>query len=262
MKRLAIVTSLTLGFLLASALLAEDQPTDAPAQPAVDPATDAALQAMMNPPQAPEVSDADISYTFGFLVGNQMRGDGIQIADADQFNAGLNAGLGQTQPRLNPQQINAALQTYGQKLQAASAHNKQAGQDFLAQNASNEGVTTTASGLQIKTLQEGTGDTPRTGDIVTVHYQGRLIDGTVFDQSEENAPLVWDPRQFNLIPGWAEGVLLMKEGGEYELYVPSDLAYGDRANGQIPGGSTLIFKMTLVETQTPDPQDPATAPAE
>jgi FKBP-type peptidyl-prolyl cis-trans isomerase len=148
----------------------------------------------------------------------------------------------QLQQRL--QQIMMQKQMEAQ--QAASAPNKKKGAEFLAKNKEKEGVTETASGLQYEVIKEGSGAKPKASDKVKVHYHGTLIDGTVFDSSVEKG----EPIDFKLnqvIPGWTEGVQLMSVGSKYKFYIPSDLAYGDRDSGKIPGGSTLIFEVELLD---------------
>ena len=120
------------------------------------------------------------------------------------------------------------------------------GREFLEENAKNDSVTVTESGLQYMVLKEGTGAKPGPTDEVTVHYTGRLLDGTVFDSSVDRG----EPIEFNLnevIPGWTEGLQLMEEGSKYMLYIPYDLGYGEQAVGSIPPGSTLIFEVELLE---------------
>jgi FKBP-type peptidyl-prolyl cis-trans isomerase FklB len=132
------------------------------------------------------------------------------------------------------------------KQMKAAVPNKEAGTAFLAENKKKEGVIETASGLQYKVIKEGTGKKPTAEDVVTVHYEGKLLDNTIFDSSYDRK----EPATFPLngvIKGWTEGLQLMKEGGIYELYIPSDLAYGDMGNQGIPGGSTLIFKVELIK---------------
>jgi FKBP-type peptidyl-prolyl cis-trans isomerase FklB len=133
------------------------------------------------------------------------------------------------------------------KMEASAAPNKAAGAQFLAENKTKEGVTETASGLQYKIIKAGTGKTPTVTDKVTVHYEGKLLDGTVFDSSYGKDPISFPLN--GVIKGWTEGLQLMKEGGTSELYIPSDLAYGDQGNPSIPGGSTLIFKVELIKVE-------------
>jgi FKBP-type peptidyl-prolyl cis-trans isomerase len=128
----------------------------------------------------------------------------------------------------------------------AALENKQKGQDFLAANKQEEGVITTDSGLQYKVLQSGTGQQhPKATDTVKVHYHGTLLDGTVFDSSVERG----EPIEFGLhqvIKGWTEGLQLMVVGEKTRLFIPSELAYGNRAAGAIKPGSTLIFDVELL----------------
>ena len=135
-----------------------------------------------------------------------------------------------------------------EKMTKASEPNKQAGLQYLENNKKQPGVTQTQSGLQYKVIKEGKGKTPTANDQVTVNYEGKLLDGTVFDSSFERGKPATFPVT-GVIPGWTEGLQLMKEGGSYELYVPSDLAYGDQGTQGIPGGSTLIFKVDLIKVE-------------
>ncbi len=135
-----------------------------------------------------------------------------------------------------------------EKMTKASEPNKQAGLKYLEENKKQPGVTQTQSGLQYKVIKEGNGKTPTANNQVTVNYEGKLLDGTVFDSSFERGKPATFPVT-GVIPGWTEGLQLMKEGGSYELYIPSDLAYGDQGTQGIPGGSTLIFKVDLIKVE-------------
>ena len=138
-----------------------------------------------------------------------------------------------------------ATPDYGQQIK----DNKELGREFLEQNAKNDSVVQTKSGLQYMVLKEGTGAKPGPTDMVTVHYTGRLLDGTVFDSSVERG----EPATFPLdkvIPGWTEGLQLMSEGSEYRLFIPSELAYGSKGAGdQILPNSTLIFDVQLLKVE-------------
>ena len=118
--------------------------------------------------------------------------------------------------------------------------------EFLNKNKNKEGVKTTDSGLQYKVIKEGQGKSPGAASTVEVHYQGTLIDGTEFDSSYKRNETAKFPLN-RVIPGWTEGLQLMKEGAVYEFYIPSDLAYGNRDLPKIPAGSTLIFKVELIK---------------
>lgn len=132
---------------------------------------------------------------------------------------------------------------YGQRIK----DNKTVGREFMEQNAKNDSVVQTASGLQYMVLKEGTGAKPAAEDTVTVHYTGKLLDGTVFDSSVERG----EPATFSLnsvIPGWTEGLQLMSEGSQYRLFIPSELAYGSKGAGdKILPNSTLIFDVELIK---------------
>jgi FKBP-type peptidyl-prolyl cis-trans isomerase len=123
------------------------------------------------------------------------------------------------------------------------------GQQFLKENATKEGVQASASGLQHKVLREGTGKQPKVTDTVEVHYEGRLIDGTVFDSSYQRGETIEFPLD-GVIAGWTEGVALMKEGAKYQLYIPSELAYGSYGAGSDIGpDETLIFDVELIKVR-------------
>ena len=126
------------------------------------------------------------------------------------------------------------------------AKNTKLGEEFLAANKLKEGVIETQSGLQYKVIKEGSGDSPDDNDMVSVHYTGTLIDGTVFDSSRERG----EPLEFpvnGVIAGWTEALKMMKPGSQYMLYIPARLAYGDKKTGPIPEGSTLVFDVELLE---------------
>ena len=133
---------------------------------------------------------------------------------------------------------------YGQQIK----DNKTLGREFMEQNAKNDSVTQTTSGLQYMVLKEGTGAKPSAEDTVTVHYTGKLLDGTVFDSSVERG----EPATFavgQVIPGWVEGLQLMREGAAYRLFIPSNLAYGPHGTGPIQPNSTLIFDVQLLKVE-------------
>jgi peptidylprolyl isomerase len=127
--------------------------------------------------------------------------------------------------------------------------NHEQGSAFLADNAQKEGVKTTASGLQYLVLQQGSGDRhPTATSTVRVHYHGTLVNGTVFDSSVERGETISFPLN-RVIPGWTEGVQLMKVGDKFRFFIPSGLGYGNRSAGKIPAGSVLIFDVELFEIQ-------------
>lgn len=149
--------------------------------------------------------------------------------------------------------VDAADQLFKQKHQenqaARAARLSQAGRDFLAQNGTKEGVITTASGLQYKILVKGEGDIPQPTDKVKVHYEGRLIDGTVFDASSKHGNEPASFRADQVIRGWTEALTMMPVGSKWQLYIPQELGYGERQVGQIPAYATLIFDVELVDIE-------------
>ncbi len=188
------------------------------------------------------------SYAIGHNVGDGMSRDGIEL-DYDAFVQGIKDAYAGTNKFTDEQmqQIFADLQADMQaKKQSASAAEIAKGAKFLEENKKNPGVKETASGLQYMVLQEGKGEHPTASSRVTVHYTGKLLDGTVFDSSvERGEPITFGLNQ--VIPGWTEGLQLMTPGSKYRLFIPYNLAYGEQgAGGMIPGGATLIFDVELI----------------
>lgn len=159
------------------------------------------------------------------------------------------------QPTLQPEEYRRVMQEFQAKLQEASQKqaeeagkaNIEAEKQFLAENAKKDGIIMTMSGLQYQVLQEGSGDSPKATDIVTVHYEGKLLSGQVFDSSYKRG----EPTEFpinQVIPGWTEALQLMKRGSKYRLFIPSSLAYGAHGAGEvIAPHSTLIFDVELLD---------------
>ena len=200
-----------------------------------------------------------LGYAYGVMFGTQYSNftdSGVVVPgktmEIDNFLAGFITAMKKDSANLKmtPEDAEAFLRTFQMKLQqemqekaeAELAEAKTKGADFMANNANKEGVVTLESGLQIETLTEGTGAQPSVDDKVLVNYVGTLIDGTQFDAN--------DSIEFNLngvVKGFSEGISNMKEGGSAIITMPSDMAYGDRAMGNIPGGSTLQFKVDLLK---------------
>lgn len=192
-----------------------------------------------------------VSYAYGFLIGQQMKELGT--VDLEILKKGLDDQFTEKQ-LLEPQQAQAIMkraQQERQRAQKAEAavmlkKNKEAEKQFFAKNKALPGVGATPSGLQYKVLKEGTGDRPTATDRVKVHYVGKLLDGTEFDSSIRRGK----PAEFGLsqvIKGWTEGLQLMKVGGKYMFFIPSDLAYGSGGQRGIPPGATLVFEVELLE---------------
>lgn len=197
-----------------------------------------------------------LSYALGLNMGLQFQNmnlDGKLVIE--DFAAAVGDIMQGRQPKVSVDEAQTILSTFFENLekeqQAAAAEAGKAakadGEKFLAENAKKAGVTVTKSGLQYEVITEGTGRSPKATDTVRCHYHGTLIDGTVFDSSyQRNAPADFGLNQ--VIPGWTEGVQLMKEGAKYRFYIPYNLAYGEHgAPGAIPPYAALIFDVELIK---------------
>jgi FKBP-type peptidyl-prolyl cis-trans isomerase FkpA len=190
-----------------------------------------------------------ISYALGYEVAHQTPPE----LDVNSFVAGIRDGHARAQPAYTEEQLQQAYEQFQKDMQeqqaAATSQAKSTSDAFLTENKTKPGVQTTASGLQYKITQEGTGKSPTANSVVKVHYTGKLVDGTVFDSSVERG----EPIEFPLnqvIAGWTEGLQLMKEGSKATLYIPSQLGYGEQgASGMIPPNSTLIFDVELIQVK-------------
>lgn len=190
-----------------------------------------------------------VSYAIGVNFGTQVKHDNVKL-DMDAFKQGVIDGMA-GQNKFTDQQMQEIFMQFQQEMQAkqANAANeaKAAGLKFLEENKKNSDVKVTESGLQYKVITMGTGEKPSATSKVTVKYKGTLIDGTVFDSTDNNGG---EPISFGLnqvIRGWTEGLQLMPVGSKFIFYIPSDLAYGDQGAGNvIPGGATLIFEIELL----------------
>jgi FKBP-type peptidyl-prolyl cis-trans isomerase len=234
-----------------------------PAAPAQKPA---AAQPAPAPSQAgkPESVDDRASYVIGYNLGRTLKQNDVK-ANTDLIIKGLMSGLAGEKGILTDEEMQATMQTFQQQVVAAQQakqkvvgeKNKTEGETFLAKNKTRAGVKTTASGLQYEVEKEGTGPNPKATDTVTVNYKGTLMDGTTFDSSYDRG----QPATFVLnqvIPGWTEGVQLMKPGGKYKFYIPSSLGYGEQGAGGVIGpNAPLVFEVELVSIGKPE-VEPAT----
>lgn len=194
-----------------------------------------------------------VSYIIGSNIGRQMKQDGLDL-DVNTLMRGLNDGMLDAKSPFTEQEVTQIMtqfqqimqQQQAQKANAVGDKNKQEGAAFLAQNKAAEGVKVLPSGLQYKVLKAGTGATPKATDQVTTHYRGTLINGTVFDSSYDRGQPATFPVN-GVIKGWTEALQLMKVGDKWQLFVPSELAYGERGAGADIGPSAvLIFEVELL----------------
>jgi FKBP-type peptidyl-prolyl cis-trans isomerase FklB len=194
-----------------------------------------------------------LSYTIGADLGKNFHSQEIDI-NTKAFVAGLEDAMDENKLQLSDEQMKSVLKDFQQKLIAkrlaaykkAAEENKKAGEKFLKENKKKSGVKTTDSGLQYKVLEKGQGKSPNKSDEVTVEYTGKLLNGTVFDSTEKSGkPATFKVNQ--VIPGWTEALLMMKQGATWEIYVPAKLAYGERGvGGPIGPNETLVFKVHLL----------------
>ena len=189
-----------------------------------------------------------LSYALGLSMGHNFLGSGIKSLNVEDFAKGVEAVYKQEKPEISFDEAKKIINEFFSNLQDEIAEtNKQAGKEFLAENAKRSGVVVLPSGLQYEVLAEGKGRKPKATDKVQCHYHGTLIDGQVFDSSiQRGTPAVFGVNQ--VIPGWVEALQLMPEGSRWKLYIPSDLAYGEQgAGGSIPANATLIFVVELIK---------------
>lgn len=189
-----------------------------------------------------------LSYAMGVSVGQYLKAMGVANLNYTLLNKAIDQSLKNTTTYLNPEQANGVMEnTARAKSTNAAKAEKEKGRQFLLQNEKKAGVTKTASGLQYEILAAGTGPKPTSKDTILVHYAGKLINGNEFDSSYKRGQPISIPVS-GVIPGWTEAVQLMPTGSKWRLFIPSGLGYGDSGAGpDIPGGSTLIFEVELLE---------------
>jgi len=208
-----------------------------------------------------------VSYSIGLDIGLTFKKQKMDL-NPEAMTAGLKDALSGNKPLLTEDQVKETMTAFSKEMtEKQTAANKEAagkntavGEKFLAENKTKEGVKTTASGLQYKVVKDGNGPTPKDTDTVVVNYRGTLVDGTEFDSSYKRG----EPATFpvnRVIKGWTEALQLMKVGSKYQLFIPSNLAYGERGPSQEIGpNSTLIFDVELLSIKAPG-SSPAEAKA-
>lgn len=187
-----------------------------------------------------------ISYALGSLIGQDLKNGGFTELNYKVMNAGMQRAIAGDSLLLSKEQSNAVLQRAAMaEMKRKTAENVKLNTAFLEKNKTAPGVVTTQSGLQYKIIKPGTGSKPTADQKVKVHYTGKLLDGKVFDSSvERGEPAVFGVSQ--VIPGWVEALQLMTVGSQWEIYIPSNLAYGEHGTQGIPGNSLLIFEVELL----------------
>lgn len=193
------------------------------------------------------------SYAIGVDLAHNLRSQGIEL-DVSTFLQGLEDALKQQKLKLTNEQMAEAIETFSRnleekkqaKLQTAAKTNAQRGKEFLAQNKSKPNIIRLESGLQYRIIEPGKGNTPTENDVIIAHYRGTLIDGTEFDSSfSRGTPIEF--KLNNVIPGWQEALKRMSPGAKWEIFVPAELAYGERGAGNIIGpNETLIFEIHFI----------------
>lgn len=196
-----------------------------------------------------------ISYALGLSMGNNFKASGINEINVEDFADGVAAVFYGSQPKMTYDEAKEVIRQYFSEMESRQKEeasklaeiNEKAGKEFLEENGKRAEVKTTPSGLQYEVLKEGDGVQPAASDQVEVHYTGKLIDGTVFDSSEERGvPATFGVTQ--VIPGWVEALQLMKAGSRWRLFIPSQLAYGPNGAGGVIGpNATLIFDVELLK---------------
>ncbi len=244
MKTVALLLASALASAVSAQALAQAAPSPAPAPP------------MPAPPKGLESSQAQASYAIGLNLGAALHRDSVDV-DAGIVMQGFQDGLSGATPKLSPEAMRAAVTQLQAVVQARrqekaaklSEANKAQGAAFLKANAAKAGVVTLPSGLQYEILKAGTGPKPKADDEVLCQYRGTLLDGTEFDSSYKRG----EPASFTVngvIKGWTEALQLMPVGSKWKLFVPADLAYGERGAGSDIGpNAVLIFEVELVSIQ-------------
>ncbi|WP_346796819.1 FKBP-type peptidyl-prolyl cis-trans isomerase [Halomonas sp. Bachu 37] len=204
---------------------------------------------------APETEQERLAYSLGVTLGESMKAD-MDDLDIDTFTQGMRDVFEDNEIALDEEQMTEALMAFQQRsmeAQQAQAQeqaqaNQREGEAFLAENAERDEVTETESGLQYEVIESGDGATPGAEDTVEVNYEGMLLDGTVFDSSfERGKPVSFQVSQ--VIEGWQEALQLMSVGDSWMIYIPADLAYGERGQGPIGPNETLTFRVELLDVE-------------
>lgn len=252
MKKSVLALSLTALFALAACN--QQANTNKSAASGTAAASSDGTSAAASAPAGLEGTEKQLSYMLGYEIATQLdlvslKKSGITI-DKDALFAAIEDQMAGTPSKMTPEQVQAVMTAVTEKMQAAAAKEAEAtaaaGKQWLEANKSKEGVQTTASGLQYSVKKEGTGAAIAKGDLASVQYEGRLTNGEVFDSNKGGRDFDVPVVDNTVIKGWIEGLQLMKQGGEYTLYIPADLAYGNASpSPKIPAGSVLVFDIKV-----------------
>ena len=252
MKKSVLALSLTALFALAACN--QQANTNKSAASGTAAASSAGTSATASAPAGLEGTEKQLSYMLGYEISTQLdlaglKKSGITI-NKDALFAAIEDQMAGTPSKMTPEQVQTVMTSVTEKMQAAAAKEAEAaaaaGKQWLEANKSKEGVQTTASGLQYSVKKEGTGAAIAKGDLVSVEYEGRLTNGEVFDSNKGGKDFDVPVVDNTVIKGWIEGLQLMKQGGEYTLYIPADLAYGNASpSPKIPAGSVLVFDIKV-----------------
>lgn len=215
--------------------------------------TVAALISVVACNRKPKSDKDQASYTIGAQFGKSLKSQGLDL-DPSALSRGIVDGYKGEKVLLTEEEMQGSMMKLSENRQkdqkAESDANKVKAEEFLLNNKSNEGVKVTASGLQYIIHSPGSGAQPKGDDIVVVHYKGTLMDGTEFDSSyKRNQPAEFPLK--GVIPGWTEGLQMLKKGGKATFWVPPELGYGERPRQQIPGNAVLIFEVELLDVKAP-----------
>ncbi len=199
---------------------------------------------------------AKISYALGYTVGKSIRDQEVEV-DADVFVRAVRDGLTGGKSTMSEADMTATMKAFRREMmmlqkeraERLAAENLVRGKAYRDAHAKEAGVQVAASGLQYKVLRAGTGKQAAAGGIVTIHYTGRLIDGTEFASTYRSGKAVIRALGQGVIPGWAEGIPLMKEGAKFQFVLPPELAYGKRGSSAVPPGATVIYEIELIKVQ-------------
>jgi FKBP-type peptidyl-prolyl cis-trans isomerase len=195
-----------------------------------------------------KTDDQKMSYVIGQQIGQNFKHDNMKV-DPAIIGASIGDVLNNQKPRLSEQEMQATMGMLRDRATAQAAsmgkQNKEAEEKFLAENKKKPGVKSTLTGLQYEVLTEGKGPMPKASDEVKVNYRGTLLDGTEFDSTTNAEPAILPLGE--IIPGWSEALKMMKVGSKWKLYIPSELAYGERGQSEVPPNSMLTFEIELLE---------------